>query len=248
MGQGNKILEHVKNIILSSTVESTPFPHTYIKGIFPLDFYRQLLCNLPADDSFECTQGYENRLTLRVKNLEHLDISNSVSTFWGNLEKTLCSREVSLTLIELFDAGSYNTLCYKLVPELFLTRDKCNYSIGPHTDIKSKFITTLFYLPENDELIEWGTTLYAPKDKNKKYEQGSKHYPFEGFDLQKQLEFRPNVLFAFVPSEKSFHGVENMDGKDNTVRNLMVLNIYLRKRKWFALFLRLRNKILDQGL
>ena len=57
---------------------------------------------------------------------------------------------------------------------------------------------------------------------------GRTHDPFEGFDFVETVEFMPNRLLVFPKTERSFHGVQqiNEQGVNRPLRinNVRVLN------------------------
>ena len=112
-----------------------------------------------------------------------------------------------------------------------LVKDINKYQLGVHTDTIQKFLTFLFYIPKDDQLMDLGTTLYEPKQKISLDEKGSFHSDpnkvNEQFKVIKKIPFLPNSLLLFPRTNNSFHGVEkiNVDQKE---RNLLLLNFYIQ--------------------
>ena len=48
----NKIVDHICDILKSSTIENDPWPHRFIEGIFPNNFYKEILYNFPSSKEF----------------------------------------------------------------------------------------------------------------------------------------------------------------------------------------------------
>jgi hypothetical protein len=73
----------------------------------------------------------------------------------------------------------------KVGNRMILTRDYANYSISPHTDAPPKFITALFYLAKDESMLNFGTSVYAPKDSKFKQWGADRfqdaHLPYEDF-------------------------------------------------------------------
>jgi len=110
-----------------------------------------------------------------------------------------------------------------------LVKDLSKYELGVHTDSPSKFLTFLFYIPNNDNLSNLGTALYQPKEKNFHLKNKvSNHYSIKDFELVKKVDFLPNTLFIFPRTNYSYHGVQriNVDGAE---RNLLLLNFYFKE-------------------
>src|SRR2546425_3491284 len=92
--------------------------------------------------------------------------------------------------------------------EALLVNDRTQYSLGPHTDSKSKVVSVLFYLPSDDRFEKHGTSIYVPRNPPDFTCAGGPHYRFDGFRRVATMPFLPNTMFAFVKTDHSFHGVE----------------------------------------
>ena len=84
-----------------------------------------------------------------------------------------------------------------------------------HTDTTKKFLSFLFYLPKDENLIDLGTALYKLKKEIANIdEKGNIHLPPDSTDeyfvLVKKIPFLPNSLFVFPRTNYSFHGVEKL--------------------------------------
>ena len=66
-------------------------------------------------------------------------------------------------------------------------------------------ITFLIYLPENNENIEMGTSLYVPKNSDFRSDKATQ-YDFHLFKEVKKMPFKKNFAFGFVKNDRSFHG------------------------------------------
>jgi len=71
----------------------------------------------------------------------------------------------------------------------------------------------LIYLPRTDENLEWGTSLYVPKDRHFRC-IGGPHHGFEGFERIYTAEYRPNTAICLLKTSFSFHGVEQNPSAD----------------------------------
>jgi hypothetical protein len=63
-------LDHFINRLQTASVQLDPFPHYYLEGVFPDDYYRELLRHLPASDV------YENLYEVTDLKLDHFRNSN----------------------------------------------------------------------------------------------------------------------------------------------------------------------------
>jgi hypothetical protein len=137
--------------------------------------------------------------------------------------------EFARALVSKFSQSFYKRfgdkgLAPRLTSECLLVQDTTNYALGPHTDSPRKVITCLFYLPERASRSHLGTSLYVPTVRSFTC-KGGPHYPREAFDKVASMPYIPNALFAFVKTNKSFHGVERIDCGDYR-RWLLLYDIY----------------------
>jgi hypothetical protein len=111
-------------------------------------------------------------------------------------------------MVQLGIAG--NGINLDLFPEIILLRDKSGYSIGPHTDAPARLMSFFFYLPDDDNHPELGTSVYKPTDPNFICE-GGPHHGFEGFEMVERARYVRNSSFGFLKTNNSFHGVPPID-------------------------------------
>lgn len=135
-------------------------------------------------------------------------------TFWTGMSDILNSIELQTALLLKFqplvderlgpDMGGASM---SFSPNTLFMQDQGDYKIGPHTDHPQRVVTMLIYLPRTDEHTEWGTSLYAPKDRNFRC-NGGPHHDFDDYDRLYTAEYRPNTAVCFLKTSFSFHGVE----------------------------------------
>ena len=134
--------------------------------------------------------------------------------FWEAITEALVSDDLSFSVQNLFETPlkkKYKAINLKTKTRLELIRDQAGYEIKPHTDAPHKILTLLFYLPKDNSLREYGTSIYEPKKKNFIDNSGLQH-PFHLFNEVKMLPFIPNSLFGFMKNESSFHGRATLKG------------------------------------
>ena len=145
-------------------------------------------------------------------------LSCAQRTFWDAMSDLLNSIEMQTALLHQFQP----LMDKRLGPDLggasfksnvLFMQDQGNYKIGPHTDHPNNVIAMLIYLPLTDEHSEWGTSLYAPKDRHFRCD-GGPHRNFEDFDRIYTAEFRPNSAVCILKTSYSFHGVEQNPSAD----------------------------------
>ncbi len=213
-------------------IEPEPFPHFYLEEIFPHDFYRRMLANLPDDDALTplgetglVTPGaYPERSILRL--------GEGASEFWRELARRLLNRRLMELLATRFwphiqarFAGEL--LDMQLADEAMLVRDRTRYALGPHTDAPHRLATMLCYLPPDAEKSHLGTTIYRPKDPEFRC-PGGPHHRREDFDAVRTMAYRPNSAILFLRNDLSFHGVETI--ADAAVRrDILAYDIRIKK-------------------
>ena len=91
-----------------------------------------------------------------------------------------------------------------------MIRHQAGYFLGPHTDLSTKLLVLLFYLPPDDSRPHLGTSLYRPK-KSGFICPDSNHYPFDEFvnvktALPAELGARLRTFGPVVPWCRSGRG------------------------------------------
>lgn len=231
------ILHHIMYRLANAPIHSYPYPHFFIKEIFPAHYYQEILDHLPDTAYYQslATSGivssgtYKERFILPLKDEALSQLPFDRCVFWNAFIEGLNSSLWIDMLLEHFGhyikkrfGSHYDKVQFSSVAELL--RDKTNYSIGPHTDHPVRVLTILFYLPSNQEQIHFGTSVYRPR--NPSFEcEGFSHHPFAHFVNVQTAPFYPNSAFGFIKSERSFHGVEPIQ-EEHIERNL--LNYYLQ--------------------
>jgi hypothetical protein len=225
--------------IANAPINPYPFPHIYVRNVFPEDFYRELQENLPPREVFKSLTALkrvsgsypETRLVLPLTPdyLQGLDEPNR--SFWQQMSSWMLGGAFGQALLPMFTEylemrfGDPSKLQFQ--DEALMVQDYTTYSLGPHTDTPAKVMSFLFYLPADESMAHLGTSIYMPKDPNF-YCPGGPHHPFEKFDRMVTMPFLPNTLFAFLKTPNSFHGVEPIAGasvrRDLLLYDIKVLN------------------------
>lgn len=230
--------QYVTYRIANAPIAEHPFPHFYLTNVFPEEFYKKIIENLPDDNFYTSisatgrTKGYDDRYIIDFNKDGFTNLPDTQRVFWQGISSWMLGETFLSTLISKFSPYIEDRLQAfpgeKLIAQEsgLLTRDRTGYSIGPHTDAPHKLLTLLFYLPKDTSLKHLGTSVYAPKDPNVRCNGGA-HYPFSDFKKIITMDFVPNTLFAFFKNDKSFHGVEII--RDEKVeRDLIIYNVNLR--------------------
>lgn len=215
-----------------------PFPHIYVRDVFPDAFYAELVRNLPPREAFApisavrpVTPGaYEERSVLPLSPESVGKLAEPYRGVWERMTRMLVGSELGNLVFGKF--GQFIQARFQGQPnvqffdEALLVRDVQNYALGPHTDSPLKVISFLFYLPADDSQQHLGTSIYVPKDRQFTC-PGGPHYPFDRFDRMLTMPYVPNALFAFLKTPNAFHGVEPVD-EAGVERNLLLYDVRIR--------------------
>lgn len=210
-------LEHFIGRLREAKVESDPFPHYFVEQVFPDDYYRELLRNLPASAVYENLYEVTD---LKLDHFRHRDQRDMVHgwtaglpaaqrSFWNSFDGWFLSEELAEAVMKSFGRESWPAVS---VESQFI-RHRAGYFLGPHSDLYTKLVVLLLYLAPDDSAEHLGTSLYRPKQAGFSCPD-SKHYLFEDFIRVKTAPYRPNSLLAFVRSDISFHGLEPLSEHD----------------------------------
>lgn len=238
--------------IANARLREYPFPHFYVQPAFPPDAYAAMQAILPPTELLrpitKSTVGYtdpetgepvappkkgteQHRYIGDLVDIASRDADAERARYWRETAEWILSDAFRDRVIARFAEG----IRARLGPSLRITttvearfvRDFTSYAIHPHTDSPHKLISLLFYLPRDDLKQHLGTTIFRPIDPAKRCEGSSRH-PFSEFKKVVTMGYLPNALFAFLKTDRSFHGVEPILERD-VERNLLLYNIYLRK-------------------
>jgi len=214
---------HFYSAIERAEMIDDPFPHLYAREVFPADFYERLLGSLPTLDQYtQYSQKYSARYALDLT-ADTVKKLKDTSVFWTEFEGWLNSFELLNEIFKKF--GDRMKSCFSLrekflrdattpkgvivTPQSLLCRDFANFALNPHTDAGAKLVVGIFYLPKDDSMVEFGTSLYRPKEPMLREFYNSVRFPRDRFNLVKTFENRPNSFAAFLKTDNSFHGVED---------------------------------------
>jgi hypothetical protein len=228
---------HLTYKVANAPVATFPYPHCYVRDVFPADFYAEMQRNLPDPEAMipieqaRQVKGYRERFVLEFKP-EHLGaLPEAKRKFWSDFGGwMLAGRFMDLVMGKFAPSIEARFRAMKNIKfhnEALLVQDITDYKIGPHSDAPRKVVTMLFYLPKDDSQAHLGTSIYLPKDLSFRC-AGGPHYPFDRFDRMVTMPFMPNSLFAFVKGDNSFHGVEPV-GDPGCRRWLLLFDVYAQQ-------------------
>jgi hypothetical protein len=226
---------HLLYKVGNAPVNLWPFPHFYIRDVFPADYYAKMQAMLPDPAALRSLpevrpvpkDAYKERFVITVAP-EALEIlPEEKREFWNDLRSWLVGGSFARLMLEKFNpqiTQRFTGQRIRFYDEALLVQDTTNYALGPHSDATRKVITLLFYLPRDESQKHLGTSIYLPKDRNFRC-PGGPHYGREGFERLATMPFLPNSLFVFLKTNNSFHGVEPVQDPD-TRRWLLLYDLY----------------------
>jgi hypothetical protein len=222
--------------LANAAIRGFPYPHLYVPDVFPAHFYAEIQANMPEPvDMLPISEarpisGYKERFVLEIAGQHAERLPDGKKQFWKAFSSWLLSghiRELVLAkfapIIQQRFKGQPDVQFYD---EALLIQDMTDYKIGPHTDAARKVVSLLFYLPKDESQAHLGTSVYLPKDPRFTC-PGGPHHSFDKFVRVATMPFKPNSLFAFVKTDRSFHGVEPVRDP-GTRRWLLLYDIYVR--------------------
>jgi hypothetical protein len=225
-------LEHFIGRLRETRVETDPFPHYFLEHVFPDDYYRELMRQLPASDVY---QNLYEVTDLKLDHFRHRDqrdmdqgwtdkLPAEQRSFWNSFNQWFLSEELARAVMESFGLEKPAVSI-----ESQFIRHRAGYFLGPHSDLYTKLVVLLLYLAPDDNVERLGTSLYRPKEVGFSCPD-SRHYPFEDFIRVKTAPYRPNSLLAFVRSDISFHGLEPLSEQDVAVTGRDVIQYVIHDK------------------
>jgi hypothetical protein len=209
-----------------------------VRDIFPAAYYREIQENLPPAEAMQTlaqargTQGYPERFVMPLGGELPAALSGRQRAFWRDLARWFFAGVFGQAVIHRFHDQIGERLKEEpeaeITDELLLVRDRTRYSLGPHTDSPRKLVSLLFYLPADERLERYGTSMYVPREFGFTC-PGGPHYPFERFERAATMPFLPNSLFAFAKTPRAFHGVQPIE-EPGVERNLLLYDLRMRKK------------------
>jgi hypothetical protein len=211
----DRLLAHVIDAVRRSTVQRSPFVHTYLEQVWPSDVYATLLASLPPaaeyrDDGRACRQVLP------------LQGATTVEPLWDVVREVLTSDELHAAVCAHFGIRARSADGRPVSSSRpVLVRDLPGYWIEPHPDSRAKHITMQLYLPEDTSQATLGTTLYQLRPFRPSTWNG--RAPF--MQAAHRFPFTPNTGYIFPVGWRSFHGVEPV-APDAGVRHTLMNTYY----------------------
>lgn len=232
----SSVEEYVLYQIANAPVREYPYAHIYVENVFPDDFYAELRANWPdssslvslADTGRVSKGAYRERFIMPFTREDIAKLNDDRRPFWNEFGGWLITQRFLTAMIDKFEPYAKERFGDDLyqcgfAADALIVRDVTNYKLGPHTDAPHRLLSMLFYCPDDDALKQLGTSIYVPSDPAFRCE-GGPHYPHANFHKVRTMEYKRNSLFAFIKSDRSFHGVEPI-GEPGVLRDILLYDI-----------------------
>lgn len=215
--------------ILNSNINKNPFEYMIIDNIFSKSYYEKLsneLYNLDLKN-FRINHyrdGGKYRNALELYNKKYVDNYNKIDQN-SYIKKTadiiIDNKDYFYTLLKQKFPNHRSHQDYYLT--YYVVKDEKKYFIAPHCDVQETLFTILIYCPINNDNIKLGTEIYHKKDGVCKNCSKIKHFQDDClFNVEKKLDFTPNKILIFAPSDHSWHGVKNINEIMNTRNSIQL--------------------------
>jgi hypothetical protein len=220
-------LAHMIRRLSSAEILPEPYPHFYLKDVFPESYYLEMLRHMPGGSVYQNLYAVTDLKLDHFKHRDQRDMSEGwtellpleIRPFWEDFTRWFMGPELARAVLDTFAEPLRQQFGGRPLPdtsvEAHFIRHRAGYFLGPHSDLFSKLVVLLIYLPPDESSAHLGTSLYRPKDPGFSC-PNSTHYPFEHFVRVKTVPYLPNSMLAFQRSDRSFHGVEPLSDKDAT--------------------------------
>jgi len=216
-------------VIDAAPLRESPFDHIRLDNIFPADFYRNLLANLPAAGQYHplfhrdamTVDGSSTRMRMYLYPELLWRLPRAQRQIWGKISSALMSKELELAFKRKFRAALEDRFqqpaeSIPLYPIPILVRDLPGYHIRIHSDALSKAITVQFYIPSDNSQAHLGTVFHTTRAQ-------------DGTDQPTAMQFLPASGYAFaVRKKESWHSAPQTTEADGERRSIM-LTYYVDK-------------------
>jgi hypothetical protein len=237
------LTEFVADSVQNAREGSAPFYYLQFDGVFPPDFYAEMLRTMPEENDYRPMSGKSKmgssrpdgkptrtKIDLFPEYIRHLPTEKFA--VWDLVGRTLRSEEVKNALIEKLGPGLQkrfgdNFDRVEMYPVPILSRDIPGYRVFKHTDSLWKGITVQLYLPPDDAHTNIGTIFHE------RLPDGTK-------PKVTQMPFAPNSGYAFAVGNDTWHSADPV-GPEVKTRDSILLTYFVDRGLWRSLRNRARR-------
>lgn len=204
-------------------LESMPFDHVCLSGLFPPEYYQQLLASIPAVEHFHelrhrdalRADGSSTRLRRYLYPEQTWLLPAALRKRWLPLARLLVSQDLQDAFKQKFRRALEARFgCHidqlNFYPIPIVVRDMPGYRIGIHSDVLKKAITVQLYLPDDESQKGIGTIFHEGRDG-------------EAALRTRQMPFMPASGYAFPVQElESWHSAAQTTQADGERLSIML--------------------------
>ena len=218
--------------IRAASVKLDPFPHVIIPNFFDPDVYLNIQEYWPERKYFPAhnySQKFKSRVFLPMEPNSFGDMDYINAYFWNYIINFLLGKEFWEPLIQKTEKyielpTSVSSLGF---PHGVLQEDDMGWELPPHIDGPDQTITVFFYLPNNADAQNLGTSLYYTDAMSSdiKPEIPTGYYDFLSYTRKVDVPYVPNQCLIMIRTRKSFHGFEPKAWPAGYTRKSIILGI-----------------------
>jgi hypothetical protein len=236
------IIDHLVARLRTAEVKTHPFQNFFLTNAFPADVYASIRKSMPSRDCYrplnlkqwKNAEGLSTRDRLGLSEGDISRIEPAHQALWTDVTRALEAPELlSAVMVAMKDDVALRLGCkpedvakYEATPDVILVRDFAEYKLKPHPDGQPRVVTMMFYLAEDGDPTDLGTSLYRERPLFERLIKGR----FEEVD---RFPFLPNSVGTFAvnqtPERTSWHGKELIVGK-SIIRDSIILSILSQRR------------------
>ena len=243
------LIDFAVQSIQRAQADESPFYHLRFDGVFPDDFYAEMLDAMPvAEGGYRALSGKSKarnvtaegkptrtKIDLFPEYIRHLPPKKR--EVWDVAGRVLRSKELGQVFVKRLAPGlkrrfGADFAKVRMYPVPILTRDTSGYFITAHSDTLWKGITVQFYLPPDNSTPHVGTIFHERLPNGKKPKNA-------------QMLFSPNSGYAFAVADNTWHSV-GLVGPEVKTRDSILLTYFVDAGPWR--FLRNRGRRLQNVL
>ena len=215
--------------VQNAHADDAPFHHLRFEGVFPDDFYAEMLEAMPVAEDYRAMSGKSKmgssrpdgkptraKIDLFPEYIRHLPPKKR--SVWDVAGQVLRSQEVASAFVQRLAPGlrrrfGDNFQKVQMYPVPILTRDIPGYRIFKHTDSLWKGITVQLYLPPDNSTPHIGTIFHEVLPNGRKPKKA-------------QMPFSPNSGYAFAVADNTWHSADPV-GPEVKTRDSILLTYFV---------------------
>ena len=229
------LIDFAVQSIQRAQADESPFYHLRFDGVFPDDFYAEMLDAMPvAEGGYRALSGKSKarnvtaegkptrtKIDLFPEYIRHLPPKKR--EVWDVAGRVLRSKELGQVFVKRLAPGlkrrfGADFAKVRMYPVPILTRDTSGYFITAHSDTLWKGITVQFYLPPDNSTPHVGTIFHERLPNGKKPKNA-------------QMLFSPNSGYAFAVADNTWHSV-GLVGPEVKTRDSILLTYFVDAGPW----------------